>query len=62
MPTVILVAPPLAGRQEEPITARILVGATLVVAGALVLVVRTCTPADHPVGTIDRTWLVHAIG
>jgi drug/metabolite transporter (DMT)-like permease len=61
-PTVILVAPPLAGRQEEPITARILVGATLVVVGALVLVVRTCTPADHPVGTIDRTWLVYAIG
>ena len=41
VPTVILVAPPLAGRQEEPITARILLGATLVVAGSLFLVVRT---------------------
>jgi hypothetical protein len=40
VPTVILVAPPLAGRHEEPITARILLGAALVVAGSLVLVVR----------------------
>jgi drug/metabolite transporter (DMT)-like permease len=41
VPTVILVAPPLAGRLEEPITARILVGAALVVVGSLFLVVRT---------------------
>jgi len=41
VPTVILVAPPLAGRQEEPITARILLGAALVVVGSLFLVVRT---------------------
>ncbi len=41
VPTVILVAPPLAGRQEEPITRRILVGALLVVVGSLVLVVRS---------------------
>lgn len=41
VPTVILVAPPLAGRQEEPITRRILAGAVLVVAGSLVLVART---------------------
>jgi drug/metabolite transporter (DMT)-like permease len=41
VPTVILVAPPLAGRQEEPITPRIVLGATLVVAGSVVLVVRT---------------------
>lgn len=41
VPTVILVAPPLAGRHEEPITARILLGAVLVVAGSLVLVIRT---------------------
>jgi drug/metabolite transporter (DMT)-like permease len=41
VPTVILVAPPLAGRHEEPITMRIVLGAALVVAGSLVLVVRT---------------------
>jgi drug/metabolite transporter (DMT)-like permease len=41
VPTVILVAPPLAGRHEEPVTARILLGATLVVAGSLFLVLRT---------------------
>jgi drug/metabolite transporter (DMT)-like permease len=41
VPTVILVAPPLAGRNEEPVTARILLGAALVVVGSLVLVVRT---------------------
>jgi drug/metabolite transporter (DMT)-like permease len=41
VPTVILVAPPLAGRHEEPVTARILLGAALVVVGSLVLVVRT---------------------
>lgn len=41
VPTVMLVAPPLAGRQEEPITRRILVGALLVVVGSLVLVVRS---------------------
>jgi drug/metabolite transporter (DMT)-like permease len=41
VPTVILVAPSLAGRHEEPITARIVLGAALVVAGSLVLVVRT---------------------
>jgi drug/metabolite transporter (DMT)-like permease len=41
VPTVILVAPPLAGRLEEPITARIVLGAVLVVAGSLVLVLRT---------------------
>jgi drug/metabolite transporter (DMT)-like permease len=41
VPTVILVAPPLAGRHEGPITARIVLGAALVVAGSLVLVVRT---------------------
>jgi drug/metabolite transporter (DMT)-like permease len=40
VPTVILLAPPLAGRHEEPISARILLGAALVVAGSLVLVVR----------------------
>jgi drug/metabolite transporter (DMT)-like permease len=41
VPTVVLVAPPLAGRLEEPITARILLGAALVVVGSLFLVVRT---------------------
>jgi drug/metabolite transporter (DMT)-like permease len=41
VPTVILVAPPLAGRQEEQVTARIVLGALLVVAGCLVLVLRT---------------------
>ena len=41
VPTVILVAPTLAGRHEEPVTSRILLGATLVVVGSLVLVVRT---------------------
>jgi drug/metabolite transporter (DMT)-like permease len=41
VPTVIVVAPPLAGRHEEPITGRILLGAALVVVGSLVLVVRT---------------------
>ena len=40
VPTVVLVASPLAGRHEEPISARILLGAGLVVAGSLVLVVR----------------------
>jgi drug/metabolite transporter (DMT)-like permease len=41
VPTVILVAPPLVGRAEEPITRRILVGAVLVVVGSLVLVLRS---------------------
>jgi drug/metabolite transporter (DMT)-like permease len=41
VPTVILVAPPLARRGEEPITRRIILGALLVVVGALVLVIRT---------------------
>jgi drug/metabolite transporter (DMT)-like permease len=41
VPTVILIAPPLAGRLEEPISARIVLGAVLVVAGSLVLVLRT---------------------
>jgi drug/metabolite transporter (DMT)-like permease len=41
VPTVILVAPPLAGRGEEPITRRIIIGALLVVVGSLVLVLRT---------------------
>jgi drug/metabolite transporter (DMT)-like permease len=40
VPTVILVAPPLAGRAEEPITRRIVIGALLVVVGSLVLVIR----------------------
>jgi drug/metabolite transporter (DMT)-like permease len=40
VPTVILVAPPLVGRAEEPITRRIVVGAVLVVVGSLVLVLR----------------------
>ena len=40
VPTVILVAPPLARRGEERITRRILLGALLVVVGALVLVIR----------------------
>jgi drug/metabolite transporter (DMT)-like permease len=40
VPTVILVAPPLAGRAEEPITRRIVAGAVLVVVGSLVLVLR----------------------
>jgi drug/metabolite transporter (DMT)-like permease len=41
VPTVILVAPLLAGRREEQVTHRIVLGAVLVVAGSLVLVVRT---------------------
>jgi len=41
VPTVILVAPPLARRGEEPITRRIILGALLVVVGSLVLVIRT---------------------
>jgi drug/metabolite transporter (DMT)-like permease len=41
VPTVILVAPLLAGRQEERVTRRIVLGALLVVVGSLVLVVRT---------------------
>jgi len=40
VPTVILVAPPLVGRAEEPITRRIVAGAVLVVVGSLVLVLR----------------------
>ncbi|HEX8858130.1 MAG TPA: DMT family transporter, partial [Actinomycetes bacterium] len=40
VPTVILVAPPLVGRAEEPITRRIVAGAVLVVIGSLVLVLR----------------------
>jgi drug/metabolite transporter (DMT)-like permease len=40
VPTVILVAPPLVGRAEEPVTRRIVAGAVLVVVGSLVLVLR----------------------
>jgi drug/metabolite transporter (DMT)-like permease len=40
VPTVILVAPPLVGRAEEPISRRIVAGAVLVVVGSLVLVLR----------------------
>ncbi len=36
-----LVAPPLAGRHEEPVTPRTWLGGLLVVAGSLVLVLRT---------------------
>jgi len=41
VPTVMLVAPPLAGRHEEPVTPRTWLGGLLVVAGSLVLVLRT---------------------
>ena len=41
VPTVILLAPLLAGRHEEPVTRRIVLGAVLVVVGALVLVIRS---------------------
>jgi uncharacterized membrane protein len=41
VPTVIVVAPLLAGRQEEQVTRRIVLGALLVVIGSLVLVVRS---------------------
>jgi drug/metabolite transporter (DMT)-like permease len=41
VPTVILVAPLLAGRHDERVTRRIVVGAVLVVVGSLVLVVRS---------------------
>jgi drug/metabolite transporter (DMT)-like permease len=41
VPTVMLLAPPLAGRNEEPVTPRILLGAALVVAGSLLLVLRS---------------------
>jgi drug/metabolite transporter (DMT)-like permease len=40
VPTVILVAPPLVGRHVERVTPRIWLGALLVVAGSLVLVLR----------------------
>jgi drug/metabolite transporter (DMT)-like permease len=41
VPTVMLVAPPLAGRNEEPVTPRILLGSALVVVGSLLLVLRS---------------------
>jgi drug/metabolite transporter (DMT)-like permease len=41
VPTVMLVAPPLAGRHEERVTARIWLGAALVVGGSLLLVLRS---------------------
>jgi drug/metabolite transporter (DMT)-like permease len=41
VPTVILVAPLLAGRHEERVTRRITLGAVLVVVGSLVLVIRS---------------------
>jgi drug/metabolite transporter (DMT)-like permease len=40
VPTVMLLAPPLAGRREEQVTARVWLGAALVVAGSLLLVLR----------------------
>jgi drug/metabolite transporter (DMT)-like permease len=40
VPTVMLVAPPLAGRHEERVTARVWLGAALVVGGSLLLVLR----------------------
>lgn len=40
VPTVMLVAPPLAGRHEERVTARVWLGAALVVSGSLLLVLR----------------------
>jgi drug/metabolite transporter (DMT)-like permease len=40
VPTVMLVAPPLAGRHEELVTARVWLGAALVVGGSLLLVLR----------------------
>jgi drug/metabolite transporter (DMT)-like permease len=40
VPTVMLLAPAIAGRILEPVTATVLLGAALVVAGALTLIVR----------------------
>jgi len=40
VPTVMLVAPPLAGRHEERVTGRVWLGAALVVGGSLLLVLR----------------------
>jgi drug/metabolite transporter, DME family len=38
VPTVLVIAPLLAGRREEPVTTPVLLGSALVVAGALVLI------------------------